>query len=163
MIAIVGFQALEHCPRFMHFHNINMIYVYSIWPLYVSTFSWLLLPFLWFEWIVWCLKNLKTPLKIFIFIYFVLCIVLALTFHVHELQRVFIPASRCTAPLCYSHYTGMQILWAFALRSHACICPRNAKTHSGSAGEEKEFKTLNKDKKRYTVDSGDAEMSVLSH
>lgn len=57
----------------------------------------------------------------------------------------------------------MQILWAFALRSHACICPWNAKTHSGSAGEEKEFKTLNKDKKRYTVDSGDAEMSVLSH
>lgn len=57
----------------------------------------------------------------------------------------------------------MQILWAFALRSHACICPRNAKTHSDSAGEEKEFKTLNKDKKRYTVDSGDAEKSVLSH
>lgn len=29
--------------------------------------------------------------------------------------------------------------------------------------KKKEFKTLNKDKKRYTVDSGDAEMSVLSH
>lgn len=113
-------------------------------------------PVIWVNCVV--LEKPEIPLKIFIFIYFVLCIVLGLTFHVHELQRVFIPA-----PLCYSHYTGMQILWAFALRSHACICPRNAKTHSGSAGEEKEFKTLNKDKKRYTVDSGDAEMSVLSH